>query len=146
MQLRGATDLGLRIVMRLAVLNDDETTTTEIIADELGVRYSHATKIVAALWKMGVVETRRGRGGGLRLAVDARSISVGRIARILEGPGEVVTCEGSTPCPLRGGCRLRSLLREAQEAFFVALDRVTIADLAVGETRQLLLTIGSRPA
>ncbi|MEU4180747.1 transcriptional regulator, partial [Streptomyces sp. NPDC026589] len=28
----------------------------------------------------------------------------------LEGPEEVVECEGDTPCPLRSACRLRGAL------------------------------------
>ena len=71
---------------------------------------------------------------------------MGHLVRSLEGPGEVVQCEGPTPCPLRGGCRLRTALRDAQEAFFAALDPLTIADLAAPPTRTILLTLGVRPS
>ena len=146
MQLSGFTDLALRIVMRLAVL-DDEATTTRIVSEQLQVKYTHAAKAVAALQRLGVVETRRGRAGGLSLRDDARTHSVGRLVRDLEGPDEVVQCEGgtATPCPLRGGCRLRSALRDAQEAFFAALDPLTIGDLAAPPTRAILLTLSARP-
>ena len=65
--------------------------------------------------------------------------------RSLEGPDEVVQCEGSVPCPLRGGCRLRTALRDAQEAFFAALDPLTVADLTAPPTRTILLNLSSRP-
>ncbi len=145
MQLSGFTDLALRIVMRLTVL-EDTATTTRTVSDELQVRYTHAAKAVAALQRLGVVETRRGRSGGLRLLDEARTRSVGRLVRDLEGPREVVQCEGPVPCPLRGGCRLRSALRDAQEAFFAALDPLTIGDLAEPPTRTILLTLSARPA
>ena len=144
MQLSGFTDLALRIVMRLAVL-DDEATTTRTVSEQLQVKYTHAAKAVAALQRLGVVETRRGRAGGLSLRDDARTHSVGRLVRDLEGPDEVVQCEGQVPCPLRGGCRLRSALRDAQEAFFAALDPLTIGDLAAPPTRAILLTLSARP-
>ena len=144
MQLSGFTDLALRIVMRLAVL-DDEATTTRTVSEQLQVKYTHAAKAVAALQRLGVVETRRGRAGGLSLRDDARTHSVGRLVRDLEGPDEVVQCEGRVPCPLRGGCRLRSALRDAQEAFFAALDPLTIGDLAAPPTRAILLTLSARP-
>ena len=144
MQLTGFTDLALRIVMRLAVL-EDPASTTRTVSEQLQVKYTHATKVVATLQRLGVVETRRGRAGGLRLADDARSMSVGQLVRSLEGPGEVVDCEGPVPCPLRGGCLLRSALRDAREAFFAALDPLTIADLAAPPTRTILLTLSSRP-
>lgn len=145
MQLTAFTDLGLRIVMRLAVLDDEQTATTGGLAQELNVPATHAAKVVTRLGHLGVVDARRGRSGGLRLADGARTVSVGFVARALEGDGEVVECEGAHPCPLRGGCRLRGALARAREAFFAALDPVTIADVAAPPTRDLLLTIGTRP-
>ena len=145
MQLTSFTDLGLRIAMRLAVLGEDETATTSLLASQLHVRYTHAVKVVAALQKAGVVETRRGRQGGLRLAEGAREVPVGSLVRQLEGPGEVVDCDGASPCPLRGGCRLRSALRRAQEAFLASLDGVTIGDVASPPTRSLLLSLSAGP-
>lgn len=145
MQLTGFTDLALRLVMRLAVLDEGETATTSALADQLHVRATHAAKVVTALHKLGVVEARRGRTGGLRLADDARSVSVGWLVRELEGPREVVDCEGADPCPLRGGCRLRTALRQAQEAFFAALDPITVDDVSAAPTRSLLLSLSPRP-
>jgi Rrf2 family nitric oxide-sensitive transcriptional repressor len=144
-QLTRFTDLALRITMRLAVDEKSaETTTTRSVADQLAVKYTHAAKVVAELQKLGVVETRRGRAGGLRLSEDSNTLSVGRLVRALEGGREVVECEGSNPCPLRSGCRLRTALRDAQEAFFAAVDPLTIADLSE-EPTTLLLAITQRP-
>ena len=125
MQLTGFTDLALRILMRLAVLEKDGTATTSALAEQLNVSYTHATKVVTALSALGVVSARRGRNGGLRLAV--------------------VECDGANPCPLRHGCRLRVALREAQEAFFAALDPLTIADVTARPTGPLLLSLSPRP-
>ncbi|MER7014675.1 Rrf2 family transcriptional regulator [Saccharopolyspora sp. NPDC000359] len=144
-QLTAFTDLALRIVMRLAVLDEDDQATTRSLAEQLHVRHTHAAKVVTALQKLGLVETRRGRAGGLRLATGAQEISVGFVVRELEGPGEVVDCDGANPCPLRGGCRLRSALRQAQESFFAALDPLTIADVTAAPTRPLLLALTTGP-
>ncbi|QBJ97472.1 Rrf2 family transcriptional regulator [Rhodococcus sp. ABRD24] len=130
MQLTQFTDLGLRIVTQLtAGMPGDSAPSTRSIADQLAVSYTHATKVVARLSELGMVTTRRGRGGGLAITELGRTASVGWLTRQLEGDGEVVTCEGDKPCPLRHGCRLRSKLREAQEAFYTALDTVTVQDL-----------------
>lgn len=144
-QLTGFTDLALRIVMRLAVLDRDGTATTASLAEQLHVRPTHAAKVVTALTKLGVLEARRGRSGGVRLARDADQISVGSLVRSLEGARETVACEGANPCPLRGGCRLRGALARAQEAFYAALDPVTIAEVTASPTRPLLLTLGPGP-
>ncbi|HEY9326764.1 MAG TPA: Rrf2 family transcriptional regulator, partial [Streptomyces sp.] len=69
------------------------------------------------------------------------------LVRQLEGPGEVVECEGATPCPLRSACRLRSALRAAEEAFYASLDPIAVTDLVSSPTGPLLIGIsGSRPA
>lgn len=145
MQLTGFTDLALRIMMRLAVLGEARSETTNSLAGQLDVSYAHAAKVVTALHKLGVIETRRGRTGGLRLAAGGESTSIGAIVRQLEPRGDVVECDGENPCPMRGDCRLRSALRQAQEAFFASLDPLSIADVVESPTRPVLLSLTARP-
>ncbi|MFE0495385.1 RrF2 family transcriptional regulator [Streptomyces albidoflavus] len=144
MRLTRFTDLALRVLMRLAVedpkATDDLPTTREVAAG-MRVPYTHTAKAVARLQHLGLVEARRGRGGGLTLTAAGRSASVGALVRELEGTGDVVECEGAEPCPLRSACRLRGALRQAQEAFFVALDPQTVGDLAASPTGPVLLDI-----
>lgn len=152
MQLTRFTDLGLRILMRLVAPESPagkgdaaRITTTRAVAAQLAVSPTHAAKVVARLQGLGLVETRRGRAGGLTVTDAGRRVSVGWLARELEGTDEVIECEGDNPCPLARACRLRGLLREAQEAFFTVLDPWTIEDLAATPTAEVLLTIASRP-
>ncbi|RXR25827.1 Rrf2 family transcriptional regulator [Oerskovia turbata] len=145
MQLTQFTDLGLRIVMRLSVVAPDEPASTRQVAEQMAVSYTHATKVVTRLAELGVVHARRGRTGGLTLTDAGRTVTVGWLVRRLEGDGEVVTCEGPAPCPLRTACRLRHLLRDAQEAFYRSLDDHTVASLAEPPTGPVLLTL-TRPA
>jgi len=138
------TDLALRAVMRLAVA-DGEPLTTRQVAEAVDVPYAHMAKAVSRLQHLGVVEARRGRGGGLGLTVLGRRASVGWLVRELEGEGEVVACEGDTPCPLRSGCRLRRALRDAQNAFYDSLDRLTVADLVASPRGPVPLELTPRP-
>ncbi|NUU25055.1 MAG: Rrf2 family transcriptional regulator [Streptomycetaceae bacterium] len=141
MRLLRSTDLALRLLMRLAVLGEATPTTREVAAD-MEVPYTHAAKVVAELQHMGLVDARRGRGGGLTLSEKGRTASVGAVVRAFEGDGDVVECEGDHPCPLHSGCRLRGALRRAQEAFFASLDPLTVADVTADPTGPLLLQIG----
>ncbi|MFI8185009.1 RrF2 family transcriptional regulator [Actinacidiphila glaucinigra] len=144
MRLTKSTDLALRAVMALAV--KDEPSTARDVAEAMRVPYSHLAKVVARLQHLGVVETRRGRGGGLEVTPAGRTASVGRLVRELEGVGDVVDCEGETPCPLAGACRLRGALRRAQEAFYASLDPLTVADLTAAPTGPVLVgLVGSGP-
>ncbi|EFV13201.2 RrF2 family transcriptional regulator [Segniliparus rugosus] len=146
MQLTRFTDLGLRITMLLAAAPADRQLSTAQVAEQMRVPYAHAAKVVARLTGLGVVESTRGRAGGIRLAESGAGRSVGWIARRLEGDGEIVECEGADPCPLRQACRLRGALRQAQEAFFQVLDRQTVADMVRVPTepilRELVLSAG----
>ncbi|WP_217139788.1 nitric oxide-sensing transcriptional repressor NsrR [Streptomyces sp. AC627_RSS907] len=145
MRLTKFTDLALRSVMRLAVLGEgDDPPATREVAEVVGVPYTHAAKAITRLRHLGVVEARRGRGGGLTLTDLGRRASVGWLVRELEGDGEVVSCEGETPCPLRGACRLRGALRDAQEAFYAALDPLTVADLVASPTGPVLIGLSDR--
>ncbi|MGY6025175.1 RrF2 family transcriptional regulator [Streptomyces spinosirectus] len=144
MRLLRSTDLALRVLMRLAVAGEATPTTREVAAD-MDVPYTHAAKVVAELQHMALLDARRGRGGGLSLTTEGRTASVGAVVRAFEGDGDVVDCEGSTPCPLAPACRLRGELRRAQEAFFASLDPVTVRDIASGPTGALLLGMPAVP-
>ncbi|MET8473129.1 Rrf2 family transcriptional regulator [Streptomyces sp. NPDC006422] len=144
MRLTRFTDLALRVLMRLAV-EEGELPTTREVAGAMQVPYTHTAKVVAKLQRMGLVEARRGRGGGLALTAAGRSASIGGLVRELEGPGDVVDCDGATPCPLRSACRLRGALREAQEAFFRTLDPLTLDDLVKDPTGPLLVSLSPPP-
>ncbi|MFF8507486.1 RrF2 family transcriptional regulator [Streptomyces sp. NPDC015492] len=146
MRLTKFTDLALRAVMRLAVTTPEESVTTRKVAESMDVPYAHMAKVVTRLQHLGVVEARRGRGGGLVLTESGRRFSVGGLARTLEGEEEVVACDGDPPCPLRSACRLRGALREAQEAFYRVLDPLTVAELVDSPTGPLLLSLTPRPA
>ncbi|WP_030210715.1 Rrf2 family transcriptional regulator [Streptomyces sp. NRRL S-87] len=138
MRLTRFTDLALRVLMRLAVERDDLPTTRDVAAT-MQVPYTHTAKVVARLQHLGLVEARRGRGGGLALTAAGRTASVGGVVRELEGAGDVVDCEGTEPCPLASACRLRGALRRAQEAFFATLDPLTVEELVTAPTGPLLI-------
>lgn len=130
MQLTRFTDLGLRIVMRLAVEGPGAQAHTDDLAAQLCVSYAHATKVVARLVSLGTVESARGRHGGISITPTGLQQRVGTLARALEGSGEVVECDGAKPCPLRQRCRLRTALRSAQESFYMSLDQWTVAEIS----------------
>ena len=109
------------------------------VATGVSASTGHIAKIITRLVRLGLVESRRGRKGGLSITQAGLDASVGHLLRELEGPGELVECEGEHPCPLAQSCRLRSALYKAREAFFGSLDPVTVSALVTDETRLALL-------
>lgn len=129
MRLTKFTDLALRVVVRLVRTDGAHRITAKEVAAAVGAPPSHVAKAASRLQHLGVVEARRGRNGGLVLTEFGLNTSVGRIARALEGTGDVVGCLEEPPCPLLRGCALRAALSDAQEAFFAHLDRVPVQAL-----------------
>lgn len=138
MQLTRYTDYSLRVLIYLTTKRGETATITEI-SDRFQIARNHLMKIVHHLTWPGWVISRRGRGGGIRLGKDPATIRVGDIVRRMESTLEVIDCD-DPPCPIRGHCRLKRALTEAQNAFLEALDRYTLADLVENreELNQLL--------
>lgn len=137
MQLTQFTDIGLRVLMYLSQLPSDARTTIDQIAAAFHVPRNHLTKVVARLAALGWVNSLRGRNGGLCLGRPAAEIMLGTVLRQLEETHSLVDCH-ALPCGLRTGCRLRSELDRALEAFYQALDHVSLEDVLNPSTRQLL--------
>ncbi|MCE6997139.1 Rrf2 family transcriptional regulator [Saccharothrix sp. S26] len=142
MHLIRSTDIALRVVMLLAT--DGGRLTVDQLADALEVPRHHLAKVVQRLQRHRFVATARGRTGGVGVPAATLDASVGAIVRALEGDGEVVDCEGP-PCPLRGGCHLRSALRAAQSAFLAVLDGVTVRALVAEPAGPVLLGLVPPP-
>jgi Rrf2 family nitric oxide-sensitive transcriptional repressor len=129
MRLTSFTDYGLRILMRLGA-EPERSLTTEALASELALSRHHLQKVVQALGRAGWVATRRGAGGGFRLAVPPEALTVGAVVRRLEAPQPLVECfrDDGGACRLTPRCLLRHRLARAREAFLAELDRTTLAD------------------
>ncbi|MBY6414848.1 Rrf2 family transcriptional regulator [Rhodococcus sp. BP-252] len=146
MQLTRFTDLGLRALMLLAAASDDgRRVTTRSIATNVHASEHHVAKAVTQLAELGLVESQRGRGGGLSLTAQGRTATVGQVVRRLEGDADVVDCVGTRPCPLLPACRLRRALADAKEAFYRELDGHTIGDLTDNAVLPLISSLPLLP-
>ena len=64
MRLTGFSDVGLRILIRLAAEDGRQRMSTRQIAEDMQISYTHATKACAHLAAAGWLDADRGRGGG----------------------------------------------------------------------------------
>jgi Rrf2 family nitric oxide-sensitive transcriptional repressor len=89
--------------------------------------------VVFELGRHGVLETVRGRGGGIRLARLPEDIRIGDVVRFTEAGSALVECFGTgSGCVIVGPCRLKGILNEALEGFLAVLDGYTVHDLVYG--------------
>lgn len=140
MQLTRFADLGLRVLMYLTHERPGAPVTNAEIAAQFETPHNHVIKVVNKLGKLGWVETQRGRGGGLRLAVSPASLRLGEVLHALENTQALVDC-ASPPCVLRQRCTLKSALDEALAAFYAKLNEHTLADLVHTRTASTLLNL-----
>ena len=78
--------------LQLAALRSPALVRVDDVVRVHGLARPHIVKIVHELGQAGLVETRRGRGGGFRLVRPAEEIVVGNVIRLTEGPLDVVEC------------------------------------------------------
>lgn len=143
MRLTLQTDYALRMMMHLAVM-DGELVTIGDVAETFRISKNHLMKVAQALAHAGLVETVRGRSGGLRLARPADRIQVGAIVRRLEQQIALVDCfpGGNGTCRITPACQLKPALFRAREAFFAVLDEYTIHDLVSGNAGLKHILVG----
>lgn len=130
MRLTDYTDYALRLLMHLGVHPGKIITIREIAAIH-GISHNHLTKIVHQLGVLGVLNTLRGRAGGIQLARPAEHIMLGAVIRMTEPDFDMVDCfsNADSTCVLAGRCKLKSLLAEATAAFLQRLDQVPLSAL-----------------
>ena len=133
MRLSEYTDYTLRVLMYCAAHRERLVTIGEL-AEYHGVSKNHLMKVVNDLAHQGLIETTRGRGGGLRLLKEPGAIRIGDVVRATETDFRLVECfdPRTNLCSLTPNCRLKHVFDDALQAYFRALDGATLADLTPG--------------
>lgn len=130
MRLTSFTDYSLRTLLYLSA-HRDRLVTIQDIADMHLISKNHLMKVVYQLGQSGLVETVRGRNGGLRLAKEPKDINIGALVRMTETDFFMAECfdRSTDTCPLTPNCKLKHTLNDATQAFLNVLDQQTLADM-----------------
>lgn len=132
MRLTMMTDFALRLLIYVAQRPERLCTIVEI-ARAYRISEAHLMKVTHQLALDGWIETVRGKGGGMRLAIPPGQIRVGAVVRSVEKDFRLAECFGAdSACLLNGNCRLSGLFGAALQSFFDTLDASTLADLLPG--------------
>ena len=127
------SDYSLRVLM-FAALQYPQRFSVADAARAFSLSQHHLAKVVQNLVRRGDLETWRGRGGGVSLARRPEQVNLGELLRATETGTPLVECFDPVHnrCVLAGGCRLQSILHEANRAFFAVLEGYTLEDLIAG--------------
>ncbi len=119
---------GLRAVAQIAIAQ--EPLSLQIIAKEQGISLSYLEQLAAKLKKAGVLESKRGKYGGYKLAREACRITVGEILRALEDDMFPIDCLGaSQQCAKETDCLTNKAFRKIYEGIKEVIDNTTLQDL-----------------
>ncbi|QYG04413.1 Rrf2 family transcriptional regulator [Massilia sp. NP310] len=137
MHLTEFTDNALRLLVYLGNHRERVATINEI-AERYGISRHHLAKVSCVLSASGLIETSRGRLGGMRLAGAPRDIRLGEVVRCTErglargARGARGGADGERPPCGQPDDRLQQSLAVATAAYLAELNRVTLADLIPG--------------
>jgi len=126
---------GLKAMVHLAKADEGRLTLSEEIASSHAISKKFLDAILGSLRAAGLVETRKGRGGGYRLASAPAAIRVGHILRVLDGPLAPISCASRTAyrrcddCHDAERCEVRLVMLTVRNAISDILDRQSLADL-----------------
>jgi Rrf2 family protein len=131
----------LKALAYLAMLEPDATTQAIDIAKANNIPKKFLDAILGELRNAGVVHSRKGRGGGYRLARPPGEIKIGHVIRTIDGPLAPIACASRTAyqpcrdCKNVKSCTVRLLMTRVRDAMSDVLDRVTLADIVKQKVR-----------
>ena len=130
MRLTRQTNYAVRMLMYCAA-DAENLSRIPDIAKSYSVSELFLFKILQPLAKADIMETVRGRNGGVRLARPADQITLLDVVKTTEDNFAMAECfeNDASECPLVDSCGLNSALRRALNAFFEVLSEYTIDDL-----------------
>jgi Rrf2 family protein len=91
--------------------------------------------ILLQLRDRGIVQSKKGKGGGYSLTKPPDQITVGSIIRIIDGPLAPLPCASETAyrkcdeCIDEKRCGTRIVMRQVRDAMSAILDHTTLADV-----------------
>jgi Rrf2 family protein len=144
------TKYALKALTHLARAEPGEPVLIAEIAEREAIPRKFLELILRELRQHGILESRKGRGGGYALRQKAEEISLASIIRVLDGPLAPVPCLSRTAyrrcegCVDETNCGVRLILKDLYAATTNILETTTVADIVsrvaeAGERRPVSL-------
>jgi Rrf2 family protein len=93
--------------------------------------------ILLELKNHGILQSKKGKGGGYQLARHPSEITLGQVIRILDGPLAPVSCVSQIAykpckeCKDEHRCGIRLVMKDVREAVANILDKTSLADMVL---------------
>lgn len=139
MKISAQEEYGLRCLLQLAMLSDEESLTLPQIAEREGISQANAGKLMWLLNKAGFVQATRGTKGGYTLSRPAQEIRLNEVIKVLDADVLNKHCENYTgvldTCVHKGDCGIRPVIVGLHEIVEHALSQITLAQLIGTEAK-----------
>lgn len=119
----------LRLMLDLAMNEENGLVTIKDISERQGVSDKYLERIISSLKKAGYVESVRGAQGGYKLIYPIEKYTVGMILRATEGNLAPVDCIETGSCDRADKCMTIKLWSMINDAVNNVIDNVTLKDL-----------------
>ncbi|MGC8774705.1 MAG: Rrf2 family transcriptional regulator [Chlorobaculum sp.] len=138
------TDYAVRALISLG-MKSDGWVSAKVISDEQAIPYQFLRRILQELIRNGLVESKEGAGGGVRLAKEPGLIAVAEVIEIFQGKVQLSECMFRKQlCSNRANCVLRHEIMRIEKMVNNEFSQVTIGKLiddlklveAMNKTRQ----------
>ena len=136
------TKYALKALVTLAEqqANGGASLTIEEIAERGGTPKRFLEHILLEIKRAGLIGSRRGRVGGYVLIKDPRSISIGEVLRLVDGPMAPLPClsrrayQRCPDCRNEATCRIRDVFGDMFSSYLLLIESLTLADLLSPES------------
>ena len=142
------TKYGLHALICLANHYDGGPVLISDLANEERIPKKFLEAILLDLKKQGLLESKKGKGGGYSLSKHPKDIKMGQIVRILDGTLAPVACVSNTAyrkcdeCRDENCCGIRLVMKEVRDAIANILDKTSLEDvLQKTESKKLAMNL-----
>jgi len=112
------------------------------IAAENQIPRKFLDAILLELKNAGLLNSKKGKGGGYHLARPADKITAGQVIRILDGALAPIACASRSAyrkcedCPDEDACAIHDIMLDVRDSMALILDRTSIAALSMRGNRE----------
>jgi Rrf2 family protein len=129
------TQYAFQALMYLAEKSKEKPVLIAEISKKKKIPLKFLENILLDLKKAGILESKKGKGGGYFLAKNPKDVQLATVMRLLDGPISLVSCvslyfyEKCKNCDERN-CGFRNVMAQVRDANLKILEKKTIADIS----------------
>jgi len=129
------TQYGLKAMLALASRYGEGPVLISTLSKEESIPIKFLELILLDLKGHGLLESKKGKGGGYRLSRPPSTVTIGSLLRMMEGPLAALPCASESTfrpceeCQDIESCGTRMIMRQVRDATAAILDHTTLADL-----------------